>query len=408
MGGEMTEAPLSAAAKRANPQPELSVIVPSRNERENVGHLLARLASSLGGRSYEVIFVDDSDDGTRDVLQELARDSYPNLRVIHRPPGTRFDGLSGAIFDGIAEASGDYIAVLDADLQHPPELLREMLQDAEAHNADVAVASRYIPGGTSEGLEGWSRKLISRASALMCRVLFHEKLWRVSDPCSGFFIVRRSILEGVRLRPIGFKILLEILMRSTWSVVHETPYRFGERGGGASKATPRQGVMFAKHLLRLMAEVPGVGRLWKFATVGSTGFVVNMVMLWLLAVPFGLPRYAAWALATETAIISNFLFNRWFTWSDRAASGPAKIAAQGARYHLAVATGLVTNGAVFWLTSHFGLPLLLCGITGVLTGAVANFLFCANVVFPDGEAEAQQQREAMLLAAASSVQAEGK
>jgi dolichol-phosphate mannosyltransferase len=231
-------------------------------------------------------------------------------------------------------------------------------------------------------------------------VLFNEKLRKVTDPCSGFFIVRRSILDGVSLRPIGFKILLEILMRSNWSVVHETPYRFGERSGGASKATARQGVMFAKHLLRLMAEVPGVGRLPKFATVGSIGFIVNMVLLWLLGVPFGLPRYLAWALSTETAIVSNFLFNRWFTWSDRAASGFVKIAAQGARYHLAVATGLAANGAMFWLTSHLGLPLLLCGMIGVLSGGVANFLFCSNIVFPNGEEEARQQREALLLAAA--------
>lgn len=380
---------------------QLSVIVPSRNERQNVGPLVRRLSDALGRRSYEVIFVDDSDDGTELVLEAMAAEQYPNLRVLHRAAGTRFDGLSGAIFDGIAEASGEYIAVLDADLQHPPELLDDMLRDADKRCADVVIASRYVPGGTSEGLEGWSRKLISKASALVCRVLFHERLWRVNDPCSGFFIVRRSILEGVRLRPIGFKILLEILMRSPWQVVHETPYRFGERGGGASKATPRQGVMFAKHLLRLMAEVPGVGRLPKFATVGSTGFVVNMAVLWLLAVPFDLPRFLAWAISTETAIISNFFFNRWFTWSDRAASGPLKIAAQGARYHIAVAIGLAANGAMFWLTSRLGLPLLLCGVAGVLSGAVANFLFCANIVFPNGEAEAQQQREAMLIAAAA-------
>jgi dolichol-phosphate mannosyltransferase len=183
--------------------------------------------------------------------------------------------------------------------------------------------------------------------------------------------------------------------------VRETPYRFGERSGGASKATLRQGVMFAKHLLRLMAEVPGVGRLPKFATVGSTGFVVNMIGLWLLAVEIGLPRMPAWAIATEVSIISNFLFNRWFTWSDRAASGFLKIVSQGARYHLAVATGLVANGAVFWLTSHLGLPVLACGVAGVLSGAVANFLFCNEIVFPTGEAEAQQQREALLLAAKS-------
>jgi putative flippase GtrA len=148
-----------------------------------------------------------------------------------------------------------------------------------------------------------------------------------------------------------------------------------------------------------MAEVPGVGRLPKFATVGSTGFVVNMVLLWLLAVQFDLPRWVAWGLSTEAAILSNFLFNRWFTWSDRAASGPMKIVAQGARYHLAVATGLAANGAVFWLTTHLGLPVLLSGVAGVLSGAVANFLFCSTVVFPTGEAEAQQQREALLLAA---------
>jgi dolichol-phosphate mannosyltransferase len=372
----------------------LSVIVPSRNERENVGRLLERLAGALEGRSYQVIFVDDSDDGTDDLLAALAAESYPDLQLLHRPPDSRFDGLSGAIFEGIAVARGEYLAVLDADLQHPPELLYDMLEDAEASGADVVIASRYVAGGTSEGLDGWSRRFISKASALVCRLLFHERLWRVSDPCSGFFIVRRRILDGVRLRPIGFKILLEILMRARWNAVHETPYRFGERGGGSSKATPRQGQLFAKHLLRLTAEVPGVGRLPKFAAVGSTGFVVNMALLWLFAVPFGLPRYLAWAASTEIAIVSNFLFNRWFTWSDRAAAGFLKVVAQGARYHLAVAAGLAANGSVFWLTSQLGLPLLVCGVAGVLGGAVANFLFCNNIVFPDGEAEAAEQRKA--------------
>jgi dolichol-phosphate mannosyltransferase len=213
---------------------QISVIVPSRNERENVAPMMQRVSQALGARAFEVLFVDDSDDGTEQVVEALAAESYPNLRVLHRPSGRRFDGLSGAIFDGIAEARGEYIAVLDADLQHPPELLQDMLRDAEESGADVVVASRYIPGGTSEGLDGWSRRFISKASALVCRVLFHERLWRVTDPCSGFFIVKRSILDGVRLRPIGFKILLEILMRAPWKVVRETPYRFGERSGGAS------------------------------------------------------------------------------------------------------------------------------------------------------------------------------
>jgi dolichol-phosphate mannosyltransferase len=376
----------------------LSVIVPSRNERENVKPLVRRVSQALEGHDHELIFVDDSDDGTEAVLAAIAAET-PQLSVLHRQPGARYDGLSGAIFDGIAEAQGRYIAVIDADLQHPPELLQDMLADAMASDADVVIASRYVAGGTSEGLDGWSRKLISKASALLCRTLFHERLWRINDPCSGFFIVKRSALEGVRLRPIGFKILLEILMRAPWQVVRETPYRFGERDGGASKATLGQGILFAKHLLRLMAEVPGVGRLPKFAAVGSTGFVVNMVLLWLLAVPLDLPRYAAWALSTEIAIISNFLFNRWFTWSDRAGAGFVHIAAQSARYHLAVATGLAVNGAVFWLTSRLGLPLLLCGVIGVLSGAIANFLFCNGIVFPNGEEEAQDQRDAVLVGA---------
>jgi dolichol-phosphate mannosyltransferase len=232
----------------------VSVVVPTRNEAERVAEFAARLCRALEGTTYEIVFVDDSNDGTELVLESLASD-YSGLTVLHRGPGERRGGLAGAVVLGFEAAQGTYVAVMDADFQHPPGLLPEMLGVAERRGINLVIASRYVPGGSAQGLGDRRRRVISLATALFVRSLFFRRLWRVKDPGSGYFLVRASLLRDAELRPLGYKILLELLVRLPWRTFAEIPYRFAEREGGASKASLREGLLFLRHSARLFWEV---------------------------------------------------------------------------------------------------------------------------------------------------------
>ena len=237
-------------ARLLRSRPALSLVVPTRNEASNVPALVERVAEVLGAFDYELIFVDDSDDATPDVIRrEMAAD--PCVRLIYREAGERAGGLSTAVVAGIRAARGELIGILDGDLQHPPEALPGML--AAARDADVVVASRYIPGGNSGGLDGVYRQCVSRGSKVVAQTLFN-RVRKCTDPMSGFFLVRREVVEGVELRPVGFKILLEILVRGNWTRLTEVPYTFSERAVGESKASVEQGKAYLRHLRELRAE----------------------------------------------------------------------------------------------------------------------------------------------------------
>ncbi len=281
---------------------DLSVVVPTRNERENVCPLLEALRTALQDLCVEVIFIDDSDDDTPAIINAAAsalNSSLFHIRLEHRPPGqARAGGLATAVVYGLTIAQAYYVAVIDADLQHPPEQLRKFYEQAGSHNVDLALASRYIPGGSYQGLDGTGRRLISIGMKSIARLLFPERLWRISDPLGGFFLLRRALLTGVVLRPIGYKILLEILLRCQWRNAIEIPYHFRARIHGRSKADINQGIMALQHMLRLWIEVPSAGRVWKigllilfglFAALLSFAVQTLVSSLWgyLVLIAFG-------------------------------------------------------------------------------------------------------------------------
>lgn len=225
----------------------LSVVVPTRNEADNIQPLLARIEAALQGIDYEVIVVDDSDDQTPLAVEQEARAGRP-VHLIHRVGSERLGGLSSAVVAGFQAARGDYLVCLDADLQHPPEKVPELV--GALATADVAVASRYIPGGSPGGLAGPVRRLGSLVARLLAQ-LFVPNARRSSDPLGGFFAIRRATIEGVELRPVGFKILLEVLARGRVQRVAEIPYQFQPRQSGQSKANLRQLTLYLQHLTRL-------------------------------------------------------------------------------------------------------------------------------------------------------------
>lgn len=234
----------------------LTVIIPTRDEAASVRPLVERLGRALADCSSEVIFVDDSDDATPEIIDELVRAHQlagTDLSLLHRPVGQRDGGLSGAVVAGLKVARGEWVCVMDADLQHPPELIPTLLRAAQEPGVGIAVASRYRIGGRADGLQP-GRGLLSRGAAALARSTFPRALRTLSDPMSGFFVFHRSGVDADELRPVGFKILLEIVVRAPQLQVAEVPYEFGTRYAGTSKASTREGLAYARHLSRLRFE----------------------------------------------------------------------------------------------------------------------------------------------------------
>lgn len=362
-----------APSHAATPSLELSVVVPTRNEAGNVPLLIHRLRGALAEVPYELIFVDDSDDSTVRVLRDAARRDH-RVRVLHRSDDQRDGGLSTAVVLGIAKARGRLVCVMDGDLQHPPEAIPDLLA-AERRGADLVVASRYLPGGSRSGLGGGFRRLVSRGATWVARSLFQEA--RAStDPLAGFFLCRTALLRGVEFRPVGFKILLELLVCSPGAVVVDVPLAFQPRGAGESKATAAQGWMYVRHLWSLIRDVPGSARRWKFAAVGITGLVVFLAILELLGAVVGWAALAAWAIAFVASLGWNFVLNLRLTFADvRRERSPLL-----RRYATsAVAAGGVQLVVFLGLTGT-GLPIVVVGLLAAVVGMAANAALSLQLV----------------------------
>src|SRR5215210_1266607 len=248
--------PAGSERGRSQEKVLLTLVVPTRNEAENITKLVHELRESLSDLDYRVVFVDDSTDGTVEVIQSLA-DEDVRIRLVRREGAERYGGLSTAVTTGMELFSGasEYTCVMDADLQHPPEKVREMLQIARRSDADIVVASRYAPGGSYAGLPGRMRRAVSVGSKHLARIVFREAR-KTSDPMAGFFLVKNQAISGIQFRPTGFKVLLEILVCAPELEVLEVPFEFQVRHAGVSKATVRQGFEYLTHILSLFWYVP--------------------------------------------------------------------------------------------------------------------------------------------------------
>jgi hypothetical protein len=238
-------------------KPELSVIIPTRDEAGNVPELMRRLDSGLGETYAELLFVDDSDDDTPMIILREARLTGRPVRVLHRQPGDRTGGLGSAVVMGFRAARAPWAVVMDGDLQHPPEIVPRLIAAGRGGGpvgkdyADFVVATRYSGVGDATGLDGATRATVSAACTALARRTFPRRLASVSDPMSGFFAVRLEALDLDLLRPAGYKILLEVLVRSRPAVVREVSFSFQPRLSGDSKASIRQGLQFARQLASL-------------------------------------------------------------------------------------------------------------------------------------------------------------
>src|SRR5919202_3280203 len=363
----------------------LTLVIPTRNEADNVSALVRELRESLSGIDYRVVFVDDSTDETTGVIRGLCEEDG-RLTLLHWRDAERDGGLSTAVTTGIEIFSGasEYTCVMDADLQHPPEKVREMLEIATNSDADVVVASRYAPGGDYAGLAGPLRRVVSIGSKYLAWVVFREAR-KTSDPMTGFFLVRNSAISDIQFRPTGFKILLEILVCAPELKVTEVPLNFQARNAGVSKANFWQGIEYLTHIASLFWYVPSAGRFWKFAMVGASGVLVNLLTLIALVEYFDAGPTVAWIVAVGFSILSNFLLNNAFTWRDVRHSSRIHFLLRGALAYPVAIIALGANIAVYYpiikyISADFPYYAI-AAFLGIVAGTSANFILSSRLIF---------------------------
>ena len=361
MNGDSAAGPILAG-------PELAVVVPTFNERDNVAVLVEHLARVLAGIAWEVVFVDDdSPDGTADAVRALGRTDF-RIRCLRRI-GRR--GLSSAVIEGMLATAAPFVAVMDADLQHDEALLPAMLETLRRGAADLVVASRYVGSGGAGGLANARRRRLSRAGARLAHLLLKAE---VADAVSGFFMLPRDVFEAAapRLSGVGTKILIDILASSPRPLaVVELPYQFRPRHAGHSKLD----TFTALEYLLLLAEKLGgryfSHRLLLFMLVGGTGVVINLVIL-RLGLAGGIEFVSAEAAATVIAMVSNFFLNNMLTYRDARLVGRA-VWRGLVSFMAACGVGAVINIAVADNLYHATRLWLVAGIAGAVTGALLNY-----------------------------------
>jgi dolichol-phosphate mannosyltransferase len=367
----------------------LTLVVPTLNEVDNVPELVRELRESLADIDYRVVFVDDSTDETPGVIRDLAREDG-RVHLVRREGAERRGGLSTAVTRGLDLSSGasEYTCVMDADLQHPPGKVREMLETARRTDADVVVASRYADGGSYTGLSGTLRRSVSVGSKYLAQIVFKEAR-KTSDPMTGFFLLKNEAISGIQFRPTGFKVLLEILVCAPDLKVVEAPFDFRARHAGISKATLRQGFDYLTHMLSLFWYVPSAGRFWKFCLVGASGVLVNMVTLIVLAEVFDAHKVIAWMFAVGVSILSNFLLNNAFTWRDIRHSSRIHFFLRGVLAYPVAVMGIGANFAVWYplvkyVSDEFPYYAIF-NLLGIIAGTSVNFILSSRLVFHPSE-----------------------
>jgi dolichol-phosphate mannosyltransferase len=353
---------------RAIATPELSVVVPTFNERDNVTTLFHRLETALAGKAWEVIFVDDnSPDGTWDVVRGLARQDA-RVRCIRRI-GRR--GLSGACIEGILASSAPCAAVIDADLQHDETQLPKMLGLLETGGVDLVIGSRYIEGGSADSFN----KQRAGASQLATEVAKRVLRVKIADPMSGFFMIRRDRFEQLapQLSTQGFKILLDVVATARGELrIKEIPFTFGSRLHGESKLDSMVALDFLGLVLAKLTHDVVSLRFLLFAMVGSIGLFVHFAALYIALKAFDLPFPNAQGTAALCAMTSNFILNNFLTYRDQRLKGVAILRGL-LLFYLVCSVGLLANVGVAFSVYDQEPIWWLAGAAGALMGVVWNY-----------------------------------
>lgn len=355
---------------------DLSVIIPTFNEEENILAIISEVDAVLRKSNLlgEILVVDDnSQDRTIALVRELhATKEHVNILVRMED-----HGLSQSVADGFSHASSDVFIVIDADLSHPPALIPEMYREILAGN-DVVIGSRYMEGG---GIRKWplKRRVISIGATFLGRLLFPD----ITDPVSGFFAVRKTVVIYAPLKPKGYKILLEVLGKGTWENDKEIPFEFIDREIGSSKLKFKTITDYAGQVIDIAAHSfvhheSAAWREWKkvfkFGIVGLSGVVVNLGVLQVLLMA-GISGYISLFFAIAISVLNNFIWNDFWTFRSSPQRKVTSIWQRLWRFYTVSAGGAIINyGVAVGLTSLIGMNLLLSDTVGILIGFGWNFL----------------------------------
>jgi dolichol-phosphate mannosyltransferase len=354
--------------------PDISVVLPTMNESENIREVVSGVFGSCRDFHIEVIVVDDgSTDGTIEIVEEMARGL--DIKLISR--GRRM-GISSALLDGFESAKGKVLGAMDADLSHPPETIPRLVRPILDGDADMTIGSRYRGEG---GTVNWprSRWLISKAATFLVR-----PLTGASDPMSGLFFMRNDILKGEELSRRGWKLCLDILVRTRPERVVEIPYTFRDRRGGSTKMGPGTIMDFMINVLDLYVHRlfgSSLGSLIKFSTVGGIGVLLNLEIVYALVEYLSIDYRISATASFFIVAINNFFWNKIWSFRDRR-TAPRVVGRQLARYVLTSLVSLAINLAVLTsLVELFGIYYLAAQLMAIAVAVTANFTVNSRWVF---------------------------
>ncbi len=372
----------------------LSIVLPTYNESQNITKMLDLIAETLpADTAAEIIVVDDnSPDGTGDIAIQHAKNinnKKLRIKVIRRPDK---QGLSSAILAGVQSAAGDIVVVMDGDFSHPPQAIPLMLEELQDPKCDIVIASRYIKGGS---VVGWpfKRRLMSKSATKIAQMGLGIE---VKDPMSGFFALRRRIIEGVKFDAIGYKMLLEILVKTKGAHVKEVPYTFTNRRAGASKLDSSVMFDYLRAVWRLYrygkslrekekrASVRFLSKAARFYTIGAIGLLVNFSVTTMFGglLPGIWYLYAA-VVGIVFSITSNFFLNKLWTFEDRDFTAKTTLVQYGLFAGFSSPGAAIQLSMLYMLHGSQQLSYPIALVLAVMVAAVGNFLFNKKWTFKE-------------------------
>ncbi|KER06461.1 Undecaprenyl-phosphate 4-deoxy-4-formamido-L-arabinose transferase protein [Marine Group I thaumarchaeote SCGC AAA799-E16] len=381
--------------KQHSENEQVSIIIPTYNESENILKILHSIREILPKNipTQTIVVDDNSPDGTgmlvEDYLKQVKKMADNTIEVIHRKTK---DGLGSAILKGIQHAKGDTIVVMDCDFSHPPQIIPKLLESIKKYQCDIAVASRYIKGGQ---IQGWSlkRKMMSKFATLIAKKGLGI---RTKDPMSGFFAFKRNVIDGLSIDAIGYKILLEILVKTKNVSIKEIPYTFQDRELGSSKLTIKTILEYYKSVLKLYrygkplenqekrSSVKFLSKAARFYTVGASGFAVNYLISLLLTGGISDMWYLhANVMGIIASITTNFILNKAWTFGDGDFKIKKTISQYGKFAMFSSLGALVQLGMVYLLVDSADIVYPVALILAVMTAAFGNFVLNKKFTFKE-------------------------
>ena len=349
------------------PKFDLSLVIPTYNERENISILLEKIFSEFKKNKIkgEVIVVDDnSPDKTGDLVESLIKD-YENLKIVHRKGKL---GLSSAVLEGWKISKGKILGVMDADLSHPTEKIKELFFPIQKEGIDFTIGSRYVKGGKILGW-GFRRKILSYFATVLAR-----PLTSVKDPMTGFFMIKRKCVDFNKLNPKGFKILLEVILKAKYNQVKEIPIVFTNRIKGKSKAGIKEIFCYLENLwgYKKYVKLKFLNQFFKFALVGLLGTFVNIAFLYLFTDVFGIYYVLSAIFSFVISVLGNFVLNKIWTFEENFKYKTIKKCIQ-----FLIISVIVLGVNLFFLyvfTEFFKIYYLVSQVLAIGIGLVLNFL----------------------------------